>query len=52
MVNADLNLDDLAATFAIEAADDLAALEAGLLALEDAPRTWRRGARSSAACIR
>ena len=37
MVNADLNLDDLAATFAIEAADDLAALEAGLLALEDTP---------------
>jgi two-component system, chemotaxis family, sensor kinase CheA len=37
MVDVDLNLDDLAATFAIEAADDLAALEAGLLALEDAP---------------
>ena len=37
MVDLDLNLDDLAATFAIEAADDLAALEAGLLALEDTP---------------
>jgi two-component system, chemotaxis family, sensor kinase CheA len=37
MVDADLNLAELEATFAMEAADDIAALEAGLLALEDAP---------------
>jgi two-component system chemotaxis sensor kinase CheA len=37
MPDVDLNLDDLEATFAMEAADDVAALEAGLLALEDAP---------------
>jgi len=37
MADFDLNLDDLDATFAMEAADDVAALEAGLLALEDAP---------------
>src|ERR1043165_1035746 len=37
MSDVDLSLADLEATFAIEAADDVAALEAGLLALEDAP---------------
>src|ERR1043165_8696113 len=37
MADIDLTLDDLDATFAMEAADDVAALEAGLLALEDAP---------------
>jgi two-component system chemotaxis sensor kinase CheA len=37
MAEFDLTLDDLDATFAMEAADDIAALEAGLLALEDAP---------------
>jgi two-component system chemotaxis sensor kinase CheA len=37
MADFDLTLDDLDATFAMEAADDVAALEAGLLALEDAP---------------
>ncbi|HEV2721357.1 MAG TPA: ATP-binding protein, partial [Thermoanaerobaculia bacterium] len=37
MPDFDLNLADLLATFAMEAADDVAALEAGLLALEDAP---------------
>ncbi|HEY6136379.1 MAG TPA: ATP-binding protein [Thermoanaerobaculia bacterium] len=37
MSDVDLSLADLEATFSIEAADDIAALEAGLLALEDAP---------------
>ena len=37
MPDFDLNLDELQATFAMESADDIAALEAGLLALEDAP---------------
>jgi two-component system chemotaxis sensor kinase CheA len=37
MADFDLNLDDLQATFAMEAADDIAAIEAELLALEDAP---------------
>jgi two-component system chemotaxis sensor kinase CheA len=37
MADVDLNFDDLLATFAADAADDIAALEAGLLALEESP---------------
>src|SRR3954464_12833674 len=37
MADVDLTLDDLEATFAMEAADDVAAIEAAVLALEDAP---------------
>lgn len=37
MADFDLNLDELLATFAIEAADDVHALERGLLALEATP---------------
>jgi two-component system chemotaxis sensor kinase CheA len=37
MSDVDLSLADLEATFSIEAADDVAALEDGLLALEDTP---------------
>jgi two-component system chemotaxis sensor kinase CheA len=37
MADLDLNYDELRATFAAEAAEDIAALEAGLLALEEKP---------------